>query len=105
MVKTDAQEALSIYKAFVKQNDKVVDYLNTARRLKNVLDVPVPNLKHVSLIVRISEKGRHRRQRLSEHDTLGETGPRLPGQGVGGIPARPQFRAEQARIQAKHVGS
>jgi hypothetical protein len=48
MVKTDAQEALSIYKAFVKQNDKVVDYLNTARRLKNVLDVPVPNLKHVS---------------------------------------------------------
>lgn len=49
MVKTDAQEALSIYKAFVKQNDKVVDYLNTARRLRNVLDIPVPNLKHVSV--------------------------------------------------------
>jgi hypothetical protein len=52
MVKTDAQEALSIYKAFVKQNDKVVDYLNTARRLKNVLDIPVPNLKHVSVSFR-----------------------------------------------------
>jgi hypothetical protein len=48
MPKTDAQEALSIYKAFVKQNDKVVDFLNTAKRLKSVLDVPVPNLRHVS---------------------------------------------------------
>jgi hypothetical protein len=48
MAKTDAHEALSIYKAFVKQNDKVVEYLNTAKGLSRVLDVPIPNLRHVS---------------------------------------------------------
>jgi hypothetical protein len=57
MVKTDAQEALSIYKSFVKQNDKVVDFLNTAKRLKSVLDVNVPNLRHapVSLVRALEE--------------------------------------------------
>lgn len=48
MAKTDAEEALAIYKAFCKQNDRVVEYLNAARRLNHVIDVPVPNLKHVS---------------------------------------------------------
>jgi len=57
MPKTDAQEALSIYKAFVKQNDKVVDFLNTAKRLKSVLDVPVPNLRHVSRVRRGGLRG------------------------------------------------
>jgi hypothetical protein len=48
MAKTDAREALGIYKTFCKQNDKVVEYLDAARRLHHVVDVPVPNLKHVS---------------------------------------------------------
>lgn len=48
MAKTDAEEALGIYKAFCKQNDRVVEYLNAARRLHHIIDVPVPNLKHVS---------------------------------------------------------
>jgi hypothetical protein len=48
MSKIDATEALSVYKAFCKQSDNVVTYLGTARKLHQLLDVPVPNLKHVS---------------------------------------------------------
>ncbi len=50
MSKVDATEALAVYKAFCKQSDRVVEYLGTARRLHQLLDVPVPNLKHVSSI-------------------------------------------------------
>lgn len=57
MAKTDAEEALSIYKTFCKQTDKVVDYLNIARSLNSKLDVPVPHLKHapVSLVKALEE--------------------------------------------------
>jgi hypothetical protein len=51
MAKTDAEEALGIYKAFCQQNDRVVEYLNAARRLHHIIDVPVPNLKHVSALL------------------------------------------------------
>lgn len=57
MAKTDAEEALGIYKAFCKQNDRVVEYLNAARRLHHIIDVPVPNLKHVSPVPFFSEFG------------------------------------------------
>lgn len=46
MSKIDATDALHVYKGFIKQTDRVVDYLGMARRLHNVLNVPVPNLKH-----------------------------------------------------------
>lgn len=46
MSKFDATEAFDIYKSFIKQTDKVVDYLGIARKLHNVVNVPVPNLKH-----------------------------------------------------------
>ena len=46
MSKPDATEALSIYKSFIAQTDRVVDYLGMARKLHNVVNVPVPNLKH-----------------------------------------------------------
>ena len=46
MSKYDATEAFDIYKSFIKQTDRVVDYLGIARKLHHVLNVPVPNLKH-----------------------------------------------------------
>ncbi|WVR09685.1 hypothetical protein IAU60_006760 [Kwoniella sp. DSM 27419] len=46
MSKVDATESFDIYKSFIKQTDKVVDYLGIARKLNNVVNVPVPNLKH-----------------------------------------------------------
>jgi hypothetical protein len=46
MSKSDASESFDIYKSFIKQTDRVVDYLGVARKLHNVVNVPVPNLKH-----------------------------------------------------------
>lgn len=47
MSKVDATDALAVYKSFCKQTDDVVEYLSMARKLVNLLNVPVPNLKHV----------------------------------------------------------
>ena len=47
MSHVDASEALTIYRHFCKQTDLVVEYLGVARKLQNLLNVPVPNLKHV----------------------------------------------------------
>ncbi|KAL7420669.1 hypothetical protein Q5752_004620 [Cryptotrichosporon argae] len=57
MSKIDATEAFSIYKSFIKQTDRIVDYLAIARRLQNVVNVPVPNLKHAptSLVKALEE--------------------------------------------------
>lgn len=46
MSKPDATDSFQIYKRFISQTDKVVDYLGVARKLNNVVNVPVPNLKH-----------------------------------------------------------
>ncbi|WWC95076.1 hypothetical protein V866_001928 [Kwoniella sp. B9012] len=46
MSKVDATESFDIYKSFIKQTDRVVDYLGVARKLNHVVNVPVPNLKH-----------------------------------------------------------
>lgn len=46
MSKSDATDAFQIYKRFINQTDRVVDYLGVARKLNNVVNVPVPNLKH-----------------------------------------------------------
>ena len=46
MSKQDATESFDIYKYFIKQTDRVVDFLGVARKLHNVVNVPVPNLKH-----------------------------------------------------------
>lgn len=57
MTKVDATESFEIYKNFIKQTDKVVDFLAMARRLNNVINVPVPNLKHAptSLVKALEE--------------------------------------------------
>lgn len=47
MSKYDAEEALSIYRNFCTQTERVVEYLGVAKKLQNLLNVPVPNLKHV----------------------------------------------------------
>jgi phosphatidylinositol-binding clathrin assembly protein len=57
MSKVDATEAFSIYKQFIAQTDKVVDYLSVVRKLHNIVNVPVPNLKHAptSLVKALEE--------------------------------------------------
>uniref|UniRef100_A0A1D1ZEY6 ENTH domain-containing protein C19F8.03c n=1 Tax=Anthurium amnicola TaxID=1678845 RepID=A0A1D1ZEY6_9ARAE len=46
MSKIDAKEALQIYKTFVKQTEKVVDYLGAAKKIQDRLGVDIPNLRH-----------------------------------------------------------
>ncbi|KAF9269064.1 ANTH-domain-containing protein [Marasmius fiardii PR-910] len=46
MSHVDAEEALSIYRHFCKQTEKVVEYLGVGKKLQNLLNVPIPNLKH-----------------------------------------------------------
>ncbi|KAF8817472.1 ANTH-domain-containing protein [Phlegmacium glaucopus] len=46
MSHVDATEALDIYRHFCKQTDLVVEYLGVAKKLQNLLNVPIPNLKH-----------------------------------------------------------
>ena len=53
----DATTALKIYKTFCRDTEKVVAYLGVAKKLQNVLNVPIPNLKHapVSLVGSLEE--------------------------------------------------
>jgi hypothetical protein len=48
MSQVDAQNALKIYQHFCKQTERVVNYLGIAKKLQNVLNVQIPNLRHVS---------------------------------------------------------
>jgi hypothetical protein len=48
MSHVDSQQALTIYRHFCKQTERVVEYLGVAKKLQNLLNVPIPNLKHVS---------------------------------------------------------
>jgi hypothetical protein len=43
----DAETALKIYRRFCAQTELVVAYLAVAKKLENILNVPIPNLKHV----------------------------------------------------------
>ena len=49
MSHTDATTALKIYKTFCKDTEKVVAYLGVAKKLHNILNVQIPNLKHVRM--------------------------------------------------------
>ncbi|KAJ3772561.1 ANTH domain-containing protein [Lentinula raphanica] len=46
MSHVDAEQALAIYRHFCKQTERVVEYLGVAKKLQNILNVPIPNLKH-----------------------------------------------------------
>ena len=50
MSHVDANEALNIYRHFCKQKDLVVEYLGVAKKLHNLLNVPVPRLKRVGAL-------------------------------------------------------
>ena len=43
----DAEQALVVYRHFCKQADYAVEFLGVARKLQNILNVPIPSLKHV----------------------------------------------------------
>ena len=48
MSEVDATEALELYRRFCKQAEKVVEFLlGVPKKLQNLLNVPIPNLKHV----------------------------------------------------------
>ncbi|KAI0734036.1 ANTH domain-containing protein [Fomitopsis betulina] len=46
MFRTDAEEALNLYRHFCKETERVVEYLGVAKKLQNILNVPIPNLRH-----------------------------------------------------------
>ncbi|TFK26225.1 ANTH-domain-containing protein [Coprinopsis marcescibilis] len=46
MSHVDASEALQIYRHFCTQTELVVEFLGVAKKLENLLNVPIPNLKH-----------------------------------------------------------
>ncbi|KAG9001497.1 hypothetical protein FRB94_006561 [Tulasnella sp. JGI-2019a] len=46
MAYTDASTALTLYRHFCVQTESVVEYLTIARKLENLLNVPIPSLKH-----------------------------------------------------------
>lgn len=50
MSKIDAKDALAIYRHFCKETERVVEYLGVAKKLQNLLNVPIPNLRHVRII-------------------------------------------------------
>jgi len=54
MSHSDATTALKIYKTFCRDTEKVVAYLGIAKKLYNVLNVPIPNLKHVRITLSLS---------------------------------------------------
>lgn len=66
MSRIDAAEALSIYRHFCKQTELVSEYLGVAKKLQNLLNVPIPNLRLVRLytillsIIALSLLGRRR---------------------------------------------
>ncbi|CAG8530063.1 6843_t:CDS:2 [Cetraspora pellucida] len=46
MSRIDAKTSLQIYKKYVQQTEKVVDYLSIAKKMQAALRMSVPNLKH-----------------------------------------------------------
>lgn len=81
MSKYDAEEALSIYRNFCGQTERVVEYLGVAKKLQNLLNVPIPNLKHVC------PKGR-----IPCGNSVNETiGPSFSCKFASGVPQRPEF--------------
>jgi len=49
MFRSDAEEALNVYRHFCKETEHVVEYLGVAKKLQNILNVPIPNLRHVRI--------------------------------------------------------
>lgn len=57
MTHVDAEQALVVYRHFCKQAEYAVEFLGVAKKLQNILNVPIPSLKHapVSLVGALEE--------------------------------------------------
>ncbi|ORY25441.1 ANTH domain-domain-containing protein, partial [Naematelia encephala] len=102
MSKVDATESFDIYKSFIKQTDKVVDYLGVARKLHNIVNVPVPNLKHAptSLVKALEEylnDPNFEQNRMEYKKSLGI----VEGKGTARTPSpNPPAQSESAKTAA-----
>ncbi|KAF8493258.1 ANTH domain-containing protein [Russula emetica] len=57
MSHVDAEQALVVYRHFCKQADQAVEFLGVAKKLQNIVNVPIPSLKHapVSLVAALEQ--------------------------------------------------
>ena len=85
MSRIDAGDALGIYRHFCKETEQVMEYLSNAKKLENLLQVPIPHLKHVRIPGAIV---------TSSCTYVAYLGSHFIGRSLGGIPQGPEFRAE-----------
>lgn len=103
MSKHDAKDALSIYRQFCEQTERVVEYLGVAKKLQNLLNVPIPNLKHapVSLASSLEEylNDPNFEQNRIEYKANKEAADRngKPPNGTFSSPAPPQASSSKPR--------
>jgi hypothetical protein len=86
MSKSDAERAMDIYRAFARQTEFVVAYLNMARRHEHHTRVEVPKLKHapVNLGKKLDEYLRDPDFEINRRQYLAEQGIKKNG-GLGGL--------------------
>ncbi|OBZ66701.1 ENTH domain-containing protein C19F8.03c [Grifola frondosa] len=96
----DAEAALAIYRHFCKETERVVEYLGVAKKLQNLLNVPIPNLRHapVSLAGSLEEylKDPNFEQNRIEYKTNKELADKNAKSGVKGI-VKPPEKAPTAK--------
>lgn len=94
MFRSDAEEALNLYRHFCKETERVVEYLGVAKKLQNILNVPIPNLRHapVSLAGALEEylKDPNFEQNRIEYRTNKEAAERAERLGISAPPPQAQ---------------
>ncbi|KAH9921691.1 ANTH-domain-containing protein [Epithele typhae] len=108
MSRIDAQEALSIYKHFCRQTEHVVEFLGVAKKLQNLLNVPIPNLRHapVSLASSLEEylNDSNFEQNRIEYKTQKDSAERNAKLGIKPSP-KPVERPSPAAVPAAEASS
>ncbi|KAG2338437.1 ANTH-domain-containing protein [Suillus weaverae] len=104
MSKIDAEQALSIYRHFCTQTERVVEYLGVAKKLQNLLNVPIPTLKHapVSLAGALQEylNDPNFEQNRIEYRTNKEAADRNGRNRSGALSSAPKASSSQATSTA-----
>ncbi|KAG1850701.1 ANTH domain-containing protein [Suillus subluteus] len=104
MSKIDAEQALSIYRHFCTQTERVVEYLGVAKKLQNLLNVPIPTLKHapVSLAGALQEylNDPNFEQNRIEYRTNKEAADRNGKNRSGALSSAPKASSSQATSTA-----
>jgi len=49
MIQSQARIALEVYKMFVQQTTRVMEFFELARSLQSVLQIDIPYIKHVNI--------------------------------------------------------